>query len=252
MSATVTIAAHDVRRFVVQPWTWGLVAATLALVAYVFLVSLDRFLELAPKLAATADATGATDQVAIPILRVYANLLVFLVPLMTMRAIAGERRQHSLTLLLAAGVGNGAIVAGKWLAVMAWLVALTALVALMPLSLGAGTALDVGRVGAALVGIVFQAGLLAAIGVMTSAWTAQPALAAAMAIAINLFLTLVDTGARLQGVSNSAINWLALTSHLEPPLRGIVATVDLAYFVIVGAVALALAAQRLDTLRSAD
>ena len=252
MSASLIIARHEVRRLVVQPWSWGLLAASVALLAYQFLIALDRFLQLAPKLAAAPDGAGATDIVAASMFSAYANLLLFLVPLLTMRTIAGERRQHSLTLLLAAGVGNGAIVVGKWLGVMAWLLLLTALVALMPLSLVAGTALDLGRVGAALLGLVLEACLLAAIGVMTSAWTAQPALAAAVAIALNLFLTLVDSGARMQGVSNSAINWIAVTSHLEPPFRGIVASVDIAYFVILGAVALALAAHRLDALRSAD
>lgn len=252
MSASGVIAAHEWRRLVVQPWSWGLMAATMALLAYLFLMSLDTFLQLAPKLAGNSDAPGATDLVGAPILRVFANLLIFLVPLLTMRSIAGERRQHSLTLLLAAGVGNGAIVFGKWLGCVAWLLVLVALVSLMPLSLTAGTALDLGRIGAAVLGLVLEVGALCAIGLMTSAWTAQPALAAAVAVAINLLLTLVDTGARLQGVSNGAINWLAMTSHLEPPFRGIVASVDIAYFVIVTAVALALAAHRLDQLRSAD
>jgi ABC-2 type transport system permease protein len=252
MSATGVIAVHEWRRLVVQPWSWGLMAASVALLAYLFLMSLDTFLQLSPKLAGTTDAPGATDLVGAPILRTFGNLLAFLVPLMTMRSVAGERRQHSLTLLLAAGVGNGAIVFGKWLGCMAWFVVLIALVALMPLALAAGTELDLGRIAAAVTGLVLEAGALCAIGLMTSAWTAQPALAAAVAIAINLLLSLVDTGARLQGVSNSAINWLALTSHLDPLFRGIVASVDIAYFVIVTAVALTLAAHRLDQLRSVD
>ena len=84
-------------------------------------------------------------------------------------------------------------------------------------------------------------------------WAAQPALAAAAAIAISSLLAVVDAGARLQGISNSGINWLALPTHLEPLFRGIVASVDVVYFALVATVALALATRRLDALRgSAD
>jgi len=44
-----------------------------------------------------------------------------------------------------------------------------------------------------------------------------------------------------------------LPTHLEPFFRGIVASVDIVYFVLLTAVALALAARRLEVLRgSAD
>ena len=55
-----------------------------------------------------------TDLVAIPLLRSFSNLLMLLVPLITMRTIAGERRAQSLALLLAGGVGNARIVIGKY------------------------------------------------------------------------------------------------------------------------------------------
>jgi ABC-2 type transport system permease protein len=130
---------------------------------------------------------------------------------------------------------------------------LVALVALMPLLLSSGTTLDLGKIAAALLGLALFTAALTAIGIVCSAWAAQPALAAAAAIAISSLLAVVDAGARLQGVSNSGINWLALPSHLEPFFRGIVASVDIVYFVLVAAVALALATRRLDALRgSAD
>ena len=60
----------------------------------------------------------------------------------------------------------------------------------------------------------------------------------------------VDAGARLQGISNSGINYLALPTHLEPFFRGLLASVDIVYFGLVAGVALALASHRIDTLRS--
>ncbi len=127
---------------------------------------------------------------------------------------------------------------------------LIALVVLMPLVLGFGTALDVGKIAAAALGLGLFAAALTAIGILASAWAAQPALAAAAALAITSLLAAVDAGARLQGISNAGINYLALPTHLEPFFRGLVASVDIVYFLLIVGVALALATRRLDALRS--
>ena len=247
------IARHEWRRLAVQPFAWTLAAVVLAFMAWQFLLALQAFIDLAPKLGGLKDAPGVTDLVAIPLLRSFSNLLLPLVPLVTMRAFAGERRAATLPLLLASGVGNGRIVLGKYLGALGYLLLLVALVVLMPLLLSLGTALDLGKIAAALLGIALFTAALAAIGVACSAWASQPALAAAAAIAISSLLAVVDAGARLQGVSSSGINWLALPTHLEPFFRGIVASVDIVYFVLLTAVALALASRRLDVLRgSAD
>jgi ABC-2 type transport system permease protein len=251
--STGLITRHEWRRLAVQPFAWTLAAVVLAFMAWQFLLALQAFLDLAPKLGGLKDAPGVTDLVAIPLLRSFSNLLLPLVPLVTMRAFAGERRAASLPLLLASGVGNLRIVLGKYFGALGYLLALIALVALMPMLLSGGTTLDLGKIAAALLGLALFTAALTAIGIVCSAWAAQPALAAAAAIAISSLLAVVDAGARLQGVSNSGINWLALPSHLEPFFRGIVASVDIVYFVLVAAVALALATRRLDALRgSAD
>lgn len=252
MSVALLIARHEWRRLAVQPFAWGLAAVAVALMAWQFLLSLDGFVELAPKLGGLQHAPGVTDLVAIAVLRSWSSLLVLLVPLVTMRSFAGERRAQTLPLLLASGVGNARIVIGKYLGALGYVIGLTVLVASMPLALGFGAALDVGKVAAALLGLGLYAAALVAIGVACSAWTAQPALAAAAALAISSLLAVVDAGARLQGVDNSAINYLALPTHLQPFFLGLVGSVDVVYFGLVVVVALALATRRLDVLRTGD
>jgi ABC-2 type transport system permease protein len=250
LSAALLIARHEWRRLAAQPFAWMLAAIVVALMAWQFLLALEGFLELSPKLGSLKDAPGVTDIVAIPLLRSFSNLLTLLVPLITMRAIASERRAQSLVLLLAGGVGNMRVVLGKYFGALAFVVVLIVLVSAMPLALAFGTSLDYGRLAAALVGLVLFAGALTAIGVLCSAWTAQPALAAAAAFAITSLLAIVDAGARFKGIDNAGINYIALPTHIEPFFRGLVSSVDIVYFVIVAVVALAFAAKRLDRLRS--
>jgi len=249
MSAAALIARHEWRRLAVQPFAWALAAVVVAMTAWLYLLSLETFLQLAPKLGGLKDAPGVTELVVIPLLRSFSNLLILLVPLITMRTIAGDRRTQSLSLLLASGVGNTRIALGKYFGALGFVLLVIALVLAMPLALELGTSLDLGRLAAAALGIVLFAAALTAIGVMCSAWTSQPALAAAAAFAITSLLAIVDAGARVQGIDNNGINYLAMPTHVEPFFRGLVASVDIVYFLLIIVVALAFTARRLDRLR---
>ncbi|MFO1506521.1 MAG: ABC transporter permease subunit [Lysobacterales bacterium] len=250
MSATLLIARHEWRRLAVQPFAWILAAIVVALMGWEFLLALGAWFELQSKLAGLANAPGVTDLVAIPLLRSFSQLLVLIVPLVTMRAFAGERHQHTLPFLLSAGIGDAALVSGKFIGAFGYLALLVGFVVLMPITLGFGTTLDTGKLATALAGLLLYAAALTGIGVLCSAWTSHPSLAAAVALAITTLLSLIDAGARYEGVTNDAINYLALPTHLEPFFNGIVASVDAAYFLLLALLALALAVRRLDVLRS--
>ena len=195
------------------------------------------------------NAPGVTDLVAIPLLRSFASVLLVVIPLLTMRSFAGERREHSLVLLLAAGVGDARVVLGKFLGTWAIVLALIITIALLPLLLRFGAAIDIGKIFAALIGLALYSAALTAIGLACSAATAQPALAAASAFVVSALLGIVDLGARLDGIEHAAINYLALPTHLEPFMRGIVASVDIIYFLLLTGIALFLATMRVAALR---
>lgn len=251
MTTSLLIAVHEWRRLRAQTWSWLLLASVTALLAWLFLERLDGFLRLQQG-TGNANGIGVTAQVAAPVLGWLAIVLIVLVPLLGARAIAGERRAHSLNLLLAAGIGDAAIVVGKWLGLLGWLLLLIGLTALMPLSLLGTTDLDLGRLAANLLALMLHAGALAAIALYASSVAAQPILAAAIALLINVLLCVVDLGARAAGVNNGLINWLALPTHFGPFSDGIVASVDLIWFMLVTGIFLALAARQLGGLRSTD
>ena len=225
MSGFLLIARNDVKRQFVQPFAWVVLALTCALLAWQFLVALDAYLRIVPKLANVPNSQGATDLIAIPLLRSLSGLLMLIVPL-------------------------ASIVLGKFLGAYA-LVALVVVIALaMPLALHFGTDMDLGRLAAAALGLLLYAGALTAIGIACSAWTSHPALAAAAALVIGSFLAMLDMGARFQGIDNALINWLSLSTHLEPFLLGLVASVDIVYFLLLTTLALLFAGRRLDGLRA--
>ena len=235
----------ECRRLRVQPLAWVLLALSLAWLGWCFTRLLGDFLASEIKLAAQPDGPGYVDLVAVPLLGQMAQLAFLVVPLLAMSTLAGERRHGTLPLLFAAGVPASRIVLGKYSALLLWLLLWLALVLAMPLTLAHATTPGWGKLAAATLGVALMLAALAALTVAASAFTAHPAIAAVLGLLIGLGLWTVNLGAQVAGVNGGAINWLAMSTHEQNLLRGLVSTADIAWFALLIAVCLALATRRL-------
>src|SRR6185437_7093706 len=187
MSALV-VARLEWRRLLVRPLAWVLAAMTLAWLGWNFT----------------------------PLLGQLAQMAFLVVPLLTMSVLAGERRNGTLPLLFAAGVPASRIVLGKYLAILAWLLLWLLLTLSMPLALAHATHLDWGKLAAATLGLILMLATLAALGVACSGFASHPAIAAAAALIVALALWSVNLGAQMAGINGGAINWLAMSTHVQP------------------------------------
>lgn len=240
------------RRLLVRPLAWVLAALTLAWLAWNFTLLLGGFLAGQIQNAARLDGPGFTDLVGVPLLGQLAQLAFLVVPLLTMSVIAGERRNGTLPLLFAAGVPASRIVLGKYLAVLGWLLLWLLLTLAMPLALAHATHIDWGKLAAATLGLTLMLASLAALGVACSTFASHPAIAAAAALILALALWSVNLGAQMAGINGGAVNWLAMSTHLQPLLRGLVSSTDIVWFVLLIVLALALATRRLSADRERD
>jgi ABC-2 type transport system permease protein len=214
-----------------------------------FLVQIDLFLALQPRLAGTPGSPGVTDLVAAPLIANAGTLLMFLAPLLSMGLLSREYAAGTLPVLFSAPVSLAQIVLGKYLGLMAFLGVLLALTAAMPLSLLMGTQLDLGKLAAALLGLALLLGAAGAIGLYASASLRQPPAAAALSLGILLFLWLADRAGGTEEGGFSLFQWLSLTNHLQFLMRGLVRSADLAYFLVLIVLPLTLSVQRLAGLR---
>lgn len=237
------------RRLLVRPLAWVLAALTLAWLAWNFTLLLGGFLAGQIQNAARPDGPGFTDLVGVPLLAQLAQLAFLVVPLLTMSTIAGDRRNGTLPLLFAAGLPASRIVLGKYLAVLGWLLLWLLSTLAMPLALAHATHIDWGKLAAATLGLVLMLAALAAAGVACSTFASHPAIAAAAALVLALALWSVNLGAQMAGINGGAINWLAMSTHLQPLLRGLVSNTDIVWFVLLIVLALALAVRRLSADR---
>jgi ABC-2 type transport system permease protein len=251
----LAVTRLELRRLFVRPLGWFIGALALAELGWRFALLLQIFLLNQVRLAALPDGPGYTDLVAVRLFSSFITgsplpfglieLALLLVPLLTMSTLASERSAGTLPLLFSTGLSGARILLGKYLAVLVWLALWLVLALAVPLSLAHGATLDWGKLAAATLGTFLSLAVLGAIGVACSAFASHPAVAAVAALMVGLALYCINLGAQLAGVSNGFLNWLAMSTHQENLLRGLVSSTDVLWFVLAIAAALLIGAQRL-------
>ena len=244
-----TIAAREIRSLFLSPLAWAILAVTLFILAYLFLSQIEAYLLLQPRLAALQAAPGVSDIVVAPLFGDAAVVLLLITPLVTMRTLSEERRSRTLSLLLSAPVSMTEIILGKYLGVLAFFLILIGMLALMPLSLLAGTDLDLGKLAAGLLGLTLVVAAFAAIGLFMSALTEQPTVAAVTTFGLLLLLWILDWAGNSGLDTSNLLAYLSMLRHYEPLLKGLFNSTDVVYYLLVTTLFLGFSIRRLDATR---
>jgi ABC-2 type transport system permease protein len=170
-------------------------------------------------------------------LRAYFGLmpvvLAFLVPALTMRSWAEERRLGTYELLLTLPFSETELVIGKFLssfALAALAIALTLPVPLMASLLGS---FDTGILFTQYLGVLLEAATAVAIGEWISSLAKNQVSAFIGSVLVLLALVLVDRVSSFLGsggIVAALLNWLSLSFHFDSFSRGVVDSRDLAYY----------------------
>ena len=238
-----TIACKELKTLFASSLAWTLLALVQLVLGWVFMGRLDAFLEIQSQLVQIANPPGVTEIIVAPVFAMAAAVLLMATPLLTMRLIAEERRNHTMTLLTSAPISMTDIVLGKFLGLMTFFCGVIFLVMVLLLSLLMGGTLDAGLLLSNAVGLLLICACFAALGLYISSLTAQPAVAAAGTLGVLLGLWVMDISA---DDGDSIMRTLSLLKHYESFNRGLIDTFDLAYFSLFIITFLVLAIRRLD------
>jgi len=167
---------------------------------------------------------------------------VILVPAITMRLFAEERRTGSLELLVTLPISETQVVLGKYLSALALLVVALLLTASYPVSMAMLGELDWGPVIGGYLGLLLLGAALCGVGVAASALTSNQVVA--FLVSMVLCLLPFAMGFFLHKVPATllpVVQYMTIDYHFNNLARGVLDTRDLFYFVSVGATGLAVA-----------
>jgi len=175
-------------------------------------------------------------------------MLSVLVPALTMRLWAEEKRQGTYELLLTMPFSEAELVVGKYLAALAVVAAALAASLPLPLMVSLFGIFDAGQIAAQYAGILLLASASVALGQALSSLTKNQmsAFLASVVILVGLnLLAQVGVWLALPPFLAAVVNWVSLQFHFQSFAKGVLDTRDLAYFVVLTAGFLYLTAKNL-------
>lgn len=247
------IFKKEMRLYFTSPVAWVVITFFLLIGGY-FFYSIFAFYTLASMQSAMNPAMGrdlnVTDSVMRPLFSNISVILLLLMPLVTMRLFAEERRSGTIELLLTYPVRDGAVLAGKYLSALTLYAIMILLTLLYPGIVVYFARLEWGPVLTGYLGLLLMGATFIAVGVCASSLTENQIVAAISTFGILLLLWVLGWSADYAGgATGRVLQHLSLLEHNDSFAKGVLDTKDILYYVNFIVLALFLTLRSLEARR---
>jgi len=242
------IAGFESRALLRSPQTWLIAGVTAIVFAYLFLQALETYLDIQPSLALQDHPTGLSGFLSVRYLAPLVMVFALMAPLLAMKSFSDEYRQQTLALWQSSPVSTTALVLGKFFGVSVVVVLLIAIACFIALFMRLFTPLDLGVLGASALGLTLASLSFPAIGLFFSSLTRHAIIAVAASVMLLVLLWLLGS-VTTAGALTNAFALFAVPTHLASFFQGYVSSADIAYFVVLTVLFLAMTIIRMDALR---
>ena len=255
MRNVLTIIGKELRSYFVSPIAYVVLTGFLLLGGWFFFNLLSRFsllLTLYTQFQGgeAANRLNLNDYVIAPLMHNLSIILVILIPMITMRAYAEEKKSGTYELLLTSPMRTGELVLGKFLASFLFVCIMIGLTGVYPVILLAFGNPEVGVIVAGYLGLLLLATSFVAVGLLTSSFTENQIIAAVSGLVATLLLYIIGWPAETAGnVLGPLLRYLSVTEHFADMVKGLIDTRGLVYFASLIALALFLTQRSVESLR---
>ncbi|NNE10603.1 MAG: ABC transporter permease subunit [Gemmatimonadetes bacterium] len=238
-----TVLGRELYEYFRSPTAYVVGAIYLLLAGYFFtthlsayhLISFRSFSSLGPP---------ADLRISLGILRPFFENLSFLgllvIPFLTMRAMAEEKRSRSVELLFSFPVSARSVLHGKFLAAWIFLAAITAPTIALLLALGTVAAVDPGVVVCGYLGLLAVGAAYVGIGILISCLTSSPLVAAVATFGALLLVWTIGWSSAIAGPTwGPLLQSISFLDRFTGLAQGRLAWGDLTFFFAIGFVAIA-------------
>lgn len=243
----INIARKELKSLFASPMGWIILALLQFVFGTFFLIGIDQYFQTMSGAIRPEQRMGVTEFVGHNVFSIASFVMLFAVPLLSMRLISEERRQQTLTFLFSAPLSLTEVVLGKFIGLVTFLTIVILFMSSMVSSLNLWADIDFGYIIANVIGLWLLMASFSALGIYVSSLTRQPVVAGIISFIALFALLILDHF--FAGDPSSTMSYLSLMSHFEPFSRGLLDTSDFAYFLLFIITFLTLTVRRLDADR---
>ena len=197
---TFTIARKELTSYFRSPIAYGVMAFFALIAGYFFYASVIYFVRrgIESSMMGQSFPMDMNEFVVRPFFSNVSVIALFLIPMITMRLFAEEKRTGTIELLLTSPIRDWEIILGKWLGALALYTALLVISGLSMLMLFAYGKPDWKPIVVGYLGLLLQGAALLAIGTFISNCTKNQIVAGVAGFAVCLMLWMLELGFRIR------------------------------------------------------
>ena len=197
-----------------------------------------------------AQPMDVNEWVIRPLLSNASVIGLFLIPMITMRLYAEEKRSGTMELLMTSPVHDAEIIIGKFIASLVMFACIIGVSAVDISALFVYGKPDWKPIAVGYLGLLLQGGALIAIGTFISTTTKNQIIAGGATFAVCLLLWVLDwVSSYEQAAWAKVVSYLSVVQHYEPFTKGVIDTKDVIFFLSLMFFGLFLTARSMESLR---
>ncbi len=236
MSPVGAIVRKELRSYFVSPVAYVVIAVFLLIMGFLFFlatISVSNRSAQLMRMQGTLPELNLNEVVFRFAFDNMAIILLLVVPILTMRLFAEEKKLKTMELLVTSPVTVTDIVMGKFIAAFTVLTSMLALSAVAPLALSLFTDFRWPPLLTAYLGAFLLGGLFLSAGLLASSLTENQIIAVILSFGVLLVFWLFGWLGQLlsEAVIGKVLSYMAPGVHFQNLIKGLVETKDLVYFV---------------------
>jgi ABC-2 type transport system permease protein len=249
---TLTICRKELQSYFRSPIAYTVIALWAVIGGFFFYFGLAFFVQRSMEGAMTGQSfpMNINEWIVRPLLSNVNVVALFLIPMITMRLFAEEKRTGTIELLMTSPINDIEIVLGKWLAAVG-LYSVMLIVSLLHMSiLFRYGSPDWRPLAVGYFGLLLQGACLLAIGTFVSTCTSNQIVAGAIGFAISLLLFVLNWVAEFGNtVTDRVIAYFSVQAHFESFSKGVIDSKDIVFYVSMIILGLFLTSRSLESVR---